>query len=107
MTGEHTKPREALSEDLVSRPPRNRGLIARDLTVACHDAWKGRGSFYSGGGYVLDRHPEVADAERAVCDRIGELEDQVERQAKIIERMREISERLEREVSLVLKVMKP
>lgn len=94
-----------LSEELRTRP-RNRGLIARDLTFACYGAWKPGSNFYNdGGGYTLDRYPEVKKAENAICDRIGDLENQVELQAKVIQKMREAAHELQRQVAAAIKVV--
>lgn len=86
--------------------PKNRGLIARDLTLACYAAWKPGSNFYNdGGGYTLDRHPDVKKAENAVCDRIGELEEQVKLQAKIIQKMREAAHELQLQVAGAIKIV--
>lgn len=84
--------------------PKNRGLYARDLTLACFAAW-GSGDFYGGSGYRLDRHPEVARAEGAICARIGDLEDEVKRQAKIIQKMREAAHELQLQVAGAIKIV--
>jgi hypothetical protein len=103
VNGEHSNTPIHPSTDRET--PRNRGLIARDLTLACYSAWRPGQNFYGGGGYTLDLYPEVAKAEREVCDRIGDLEEEVRRQAQIIERMQEAASELQTQIAAVIKLV--
>ena len=102
MNGEPVKS-DVRTED-TSAAPKNRGILARELTAACYEAWKGK-NLYCEPYYVLDDHPEIRKAEDAIASRIGELERRVRDQAKVILQMQEAAQRMQFQVAEAIKVV--
>lgn len=89
----------SLADERVT--PRNPGLLARDLTFACHRTWRGKEEQWSMASYY-GFNGEINTAERAIIDRIFELEGENKAQAIVIDKLTQMASRLQVEVTAAL-----